>query len=81
MERRGEVKIEREWRQRCSRDLHHGEADLRYPDLVEDGGAAWVMERLRNSAANRSIGSTTGCTILEKAPTQNGKGSLVSIVS
>ena len=48
MERRGEVRIEREWRQRCSRDLHHGEADLGYPDLVEDGGAAWVMEKLRN---------------------------------
>ena len=21
---------------------------IRYPDLVEDGGAAWVMEKLRN---------------------------------
>ena len=42
------MRIEREWRQRCSQDLHHGEADFGYPDLVEDGGAAWVMEKLRN---------------------------------
>ena len=50
-ENRGEVKIEREWRQKCSFvEKHSGENgafEYVYPDLVEDKGARWVMGRLR----------------------------------
>ena len=49
-ENRGEVKIEREWRQKCSLSENHSEngaSEYVYPDLVEIEGARWVMSRLR----------------------------------
>ena len=50
-ENRGEVKIEREWRQKCSLEENHsgdnGASEYFYPDLVEEEGARWVMKSLR----------------------------------
>ena len=41
-----------------------------YYSYTRDGETAFDHKTLRSSAANRSIGSTTGCTITEKAPTR-----------
>ena len=50
-ENRGEVKIEREWRQKCSLAENYSEengaSQYVYPDLVDEEGARWVMTRLR----------------------------------
>ena len=37
---------------------------------ISSGGKFSVVSHIMISAANRSIGSTTGCTITEKAPTR-----------
>ena len=50
----------------CSLDLPNG-----IPIVYRSGhGYRWIIVTTVTSAVKRSIGSTTGCTITEKAPTR-----------
>ena len=54
-------------------DLSVRRGDWVYADLNNQTVDGWLWAyapKTRNSAVKRSIGSTTGCTITEKAPTR-----------